>query len=85
MHGIKVPIAKNYSDNLSEETRKRVLENARSGMWPNNAPVGYGNLIASDGKRVIARSVESFRGYPTLRMVCDGRVQIEDGSPPRPE
>lgn len=54
MHGIKVLMAKNYSDNLSEETRKGMLEKARSGIWPSNAPAGYTNSVAPDGKRVIS-------------------------------
>ena len=34
MHGIKVLMAKNYIDNLSEEVRKGMLEKARQGIWP---------------------------------------------------
>ena len=33
-HEIKVVLAKNYIDNLSEETRKGMLEKARQGIWP---------------------------------------------------
>ena len=32
MHGIKVLMAKNYIDNLSEETKKGMLEKARQGI-----------------------------------------------------
>ena len=53
MHGIKVLMAKNYIDNLSEETRKGMLEKARSGLWPSFAPIGYHNTLRADGKRVI--------------------------------
>jgi site-specific DNA recombinase len=53
MHGIKVLMAKNYIDNLSEETRKGMLEKARAGLWPSYAPIGYKNTIGTDGKRVI--------------------------------
>ena len=53
MHGIKVLMAKNYIDNLSEETRKGMLEKARSGLWPSYAPAGYQNTISEDGKRII--------------------------------
>ena len=38
MHGIKVLMAKNYIDNLSEETRKGMLEKAEQGIWPTYAP-----------------------------------------------
>ena len=34
MHGIKVLMAKNYIDNLSEETRKGMMEKAEQGIWP---------------------------------------------------
>jgi DNA invertase Pin-like site-specific DNA recombinase len=54
MHGIKVLMAKNYIDNLSEETRKGMIEKAKQGIWPSYAPVGYVNVVGSDGKRTIA-------------------------------
>jgi DNA invertase Pin-like site-specific DNA recombinase len=53
MHGIKVLMAKNYIDNLSEETKKGMLEEARSGLWPSYAPIGYTNTTGPDGKRII--------------------------------
>jgi hypothetical protein len=54
MHGIRVVMAKNYIDNLSEETRKGMLEKARQGIWPSYAPLGYLNVVGGDGKRTIA-------------------------------
>ncbi len=53
VHGIKVLMAKNYLDNLSEESRKGLQEKARQGIWPSWAPVGYRNVVRADGKRVI--------------------------------
>ena len=53
IHGIKVLMAKNYVENLSEETRKGMLEKARQGFWPSRAPLGYRNIQRPDGKRVI--------------------------------
>jgi len=53
MHGIKVLMAKNYIDNLSEETSKGLLEKAEQGLWPTLAPRGYRNVIGPDGKRTI--------------------------------
>jgi site-specific DNA recombinase len=53
MHGIKVLMAKNYIDNLSEETRKGMLEKARQGIWPSFAPLGYTNVDGTNGKRTI--------------------------------
>ena len=52
--GIKALMAKNYVDNLSEETRKGMVEKAEQGVYPSFAPYGYINQIAADGKKVIA-------------------------------
>jgi DNA invertase Pin-like site-specific DNA recombinase len=43
MHGIKVLMAKNYVDNLSEEVKKGLLEKAEQGHWPTVAHIGYVN------------------------------------------
>jgi site-specific DNA recombinase len=53
VHGIKVLMAKNYIDNLSEEARKGQLEKAEQGIWPSKAPLGYRNITGLDGKKVI--------------------------------
>src|SRR5215208_1668350 len=53
MHGIKVLMAKNYIDNLSEEASKGMQEKAEQGIWPTRSPLGYRNVIASDSKKVI--------------------------------
>ena len=41
IHGIKVLMAKNYIDNLSEETQKGLREKAEEGWYPGTAPLGY--------------------------------------------
>ncbi len=43
IHGIKVVLAKNYIDNLSEEVKKGMREKAEQGEWPHKAPLGYKN------------------------------------------
>jgi site-specific DNA recombinase len=43
MHGIRVLMAKNYIDNLSEEVKKGMREKAEQGHWPTVAHVGYRN------------------------------------------
>ena len=53
MHGIKVLMAKNYIDNLSEETRKGMTEKAQQGLWPSYAPIGYRNVVDASGRRLI--------------------------------
>src|SRR6185312_4674837 len=59
MHGIKVLMAKNYIDNLSEEARKGMQEKAEQGIWPTVAPLGYRNITGPDGKKIIAVDPES--------------------------
>jgi site-specific DNA recombinase len=54
MHGIKVLMAKNYIDNLSEEARKGMQEKAEQGIWPTKCPLGYRNVTAPEGKKIIA-------------------------------
>jgi len=53
MHGIKVLMAKNYIDNLSEETKKGMLEKAEQAIYPSFAPLGYRNVMGPNGKRVV--------------------------------
>lgn len=53
MHGIKVLMAKNYIDNLSEEACKGMLEKAKQGIWPSQAPLGYLNVVGPQGKKII--------------------------------
>lgn len=59
MHGMKVLMAKNFIDNLSEETKKGMLEKARSGIYPSYARVGYRNADGPNGKRVIIPDPEA--------------------------
>lgn len=43
LHGIKVLMAKNYVENLSEEIRKGMRKKAEEGAFPSAAPLGYRN------------------------------------------
>lgn len=54
IHGIKVLMAKQYIDNLSEEVIKGQTEKAREGIYPSTAPLGYLNSDDGHGKRIIA-------------------------------
>lgn len=58
IHDIRVAMAKNYSDNLSEEARKGMLEKAEQGIWPTKAPLGYMNVLGPNGKRIIEKDSE---------------------------
>jgi DNA invertase Pin-like site-specific DNA recombinase len=53
IHGIKVLMARKYSQNLGEETLKGMLQKAKSGLYPSNAPAGYRNVEGPDGRRII--------------------------------
>jgi len=44
LHGIKVLMAKNYVENLSEEIRKGMTRKAKDGAFPSVAPTGYLNV-----------------------------------------
>jgi site-specific DNA recombinase len=59
MHSIKVLMAKNFIDNLSEEVRKGMLEKAEEGIWPSRAPLGYHNTVSAEGKKVIEPDPET--------------------------
>ena len=45
IHGIKVLMAKNYCDNLSEEVKKGHAEKLALGVYPSKAPLGYQNRL----------------------------------------
>ena len=68
MHGIKVLMAKNYVDNLSEEVRKGLREKAAQGHWPGVAHVGYVN------NRITRRiDVDPARGALVMGLLTCGR------------
>ena len=50
VHGIKVLMARNYSQNLGEETVKGMTEKACAGIYPSCAPVGYRNADGPSGR-----------------------------------
>lgn len=56
--GIKALMAKNYSDNLSEEVKKGMQEKATQGTYPSIAPYGYLNDRV-DGKKIIVIDPDS--------------------------
>ena len=65
MHGIKVLMAKNYVDNLSEEASKGMREKAEQGTWPSSAPLGYVNVRMGDRRGI---AVEPERAGVVRRM-----------------
>jgi DNA invertase Pin-like site-specific DNA recombinase len=85
IHGIKVLMAKNYIDNLSEETKKGMAEKAESGVFPHRAPVGYRNdketrtIVVDPERAPYVR--ELFQLYSTGRYSLDDLYQrcLNDG------
>jgi site-specific DNA recombinase len=53
MHGVRVLMAKQYIDNLSEEVIKGMTEKANQGYWPSVAPYGYLNTKNAEGRNII--------------------------------
>jgi DNA invertase Pin-like site-specific DNA recombinase len=79
-HGIKVLMAKNYIDNLSEEARKGQQEKAEQGIWPTKAPLGYRNVPwARRQARHRPRSGSCSRNYEDVRVVRAGRPVLGAG------
>ncbi len=67
IHGIKVLMARNYSQNLGEETLKGMLQKAKSGLYPSCAPAGYRNVEGADGKHVIVPNDDA----PTITLLYE--------------
>ena len=52
IHGIKVLMAKNYVDNLTEEVKKGVKQKCEEGGYPSIGPLGYLNLRENGRSRL---------------------------------
>ncbi len=78
MHGIRVLMAKNYIDNLSEEVRKGMAEKAAQGIWPTKTPLGYRNVRSPDGHSAIEVDPER---APLIRQIFEwyatGRYSLQ--------
>lgn len=87
IHGIKVLMAKNYIDNLSEEVKKGQREKAEQGGYPAKAPIGYRNntqtgqvevdpAMAPYVQRMFALAVQGGYSFKQIRslIVADGLV-----------
>lgn len=87
--GFHIIMAKNFVDNLSEETRKGMLEKAEQGIYPSFAPYGYIN-VDKGNKKILKTDPKSapyvkkmFELYATghysllslkRKMIADGMV-----------
>ncbi len=78
IHGIKVLMARNYSQNLGEETLKGMLQKAKAGLYPSCAPAGYRNAEGADGRNVIVPNDDA----PTIRLLYEafatGKYSLKD-------
>ena len=74
IHGIKMLMAKNYIDALSEETRKGLLEKAEEGEYPGTAPIGYLNDKVS--KRIVADSERAPAIWELFKLYATGEYSI---------
>lgn len=71
IHGIKVLMAKNYIDNLSEETKKGKMEKAEQGIFPSAAPIGYKNVEkVTDGQKVKTVDIDGTKA-PIIRKMFE--------------
>lgn len=78
VHGIKLLVSKNYSDNLSEEARKGMAEKAKQGIWPTKAPLGYLN-VSVGSRRVIEPDPERKDHIIWLfHRYAEGNISIRD-------
>ncbi len=78
MVGFRTLIAKNYIDNLSEETRKGQRQKAAQGLWPSCAPLGYLN-VTREGCRVIEPDPDRAPLVTTLfDTYATGRVSLKE-------
>ena len=76
IHGIKVLMAKNYIDNLSEETRKGMTEKAESGAFPHRAPVGYKN--DKETRTIVVDPERASYVRELFQLYATGRYSLED-------
>ena len=76
MHGIKVLMAKNFVDNLSEETRKGMNEKVAQGGYPHYAPVGYSNDPVS--RSIVVHKEEARFIRKLLEWYATGEYSLAD-------
>ncbi len=78
MHGIKVLMAKNYVDNLSEEVKKGMFMKAEEGHWPSRAPFGYLNRRDGDKSYIVPDPERALMVRNLFEMYDKGGHSIED-------
>jgi site-specific DNA recombinase len=77
IHGIKVLMAKNYIDNLSEEVKKGMTKKAESGTWPSRARIGYLNVQVGDKRKIDVDPPRSKIIIQMFQWYASGRYSLE--------
>jgi site-specific DNA recombinase len=80
MHSIKVCLAKNYIDNLSEEIRKGMREKALQGIYPTHAPLGYVNVPDGHRKKIVPDPVRAPLVARLFEVFALGRMSISEAT-----
>jgi len=78
IHGIKVLMAKNYIDNLSEEVKKGMKEKAEQGMYPSRAPFGYKNVRIHDKSVIVPDEVNAHIVREMFQKYASGYHSLND-------
>lgn len=73
IHGIKVLMAKNYIDNLSEEVKKGQKESAEEGYYPAKLPYGY---YRAANKQIIINEKEAQFVKAAFSMYSVGNISL---------
>lgn len=76
IHDIKLVVAKNYIDNLSEETRKGMEEKARQGIWPSRAPYGYINITCGSRRSIEVDRALADRIAHLFEVYAEGQTSL---------
>lgn len=63
VHGLKVLLAKNFIDNLKEETTKGMIQALSSGYWTHKPPLGYNLKRETSGKKSRAYLVPNDKAF----------------------
>ena len=82
IHGIKVLMAKNYIDNLSEEIRKGMNEKVNQGYYPSLGPLGYYNTVELiNGEKIKTIEIDdktSFIVKKLFELYATGSYSLKD-------
>ncbi len=80
MHSIKVCLAKNYIDNLSEEIRKGMREKALQGIYPSHAPLGYMNVPDGGRKKIVPDPIRAPLVAKLFEEFAKGRLSLKEAT-----